>query len=131
MMNFKLSFDDPKFFVNEKKGIVTCVMHCYLKGTDWALVDMANRVIGDKDNPISHGFTVTATANTDPQDTFDVEIGKKVSRAKAESMAYSFMSKSLTRIVEKYCCELAEGTTEFIGKAIGVIEHNNRYISQF
>ena len=131
MMRFKLSFDEPKFFVNEKMGIVTCVMHCYLKGQDWAMKEMGDVIDGYKDNPISHGFTITEIAHLDPQDTFDVEIGKKVARAKAESSAYRYMTKSLIRVVGKYCNMLSDGLNAFGEKAAGVIAHNKRFLEQF
>lgn len=132
-MKFKLSFNEPDFFVNEEKGVVTCVMDCYLKGVDQVLNHMANNVYGyyNHDNPIGGNFTITASAKLDPQDKFDKEKGKKVARAKAESKAYKRISKSLLHVIEKYCEKLGNNLAEFETKALGVIEHNDRYIKQF
>ena len=131
-MKFKLSFDEPDFFVNEEKGVVTCVMDCYLKGVDSVLNAMANNVYGYYNhNPIVSTFTITASAKLDPQDKFDKEKGKKVARAKAESKAYKRISKSFCHVIEKYCEKLGNDLAEFETKAVGVIEHNDRYIGQF
>lgn len=136
-MKFKLSFEEPKFFINEKKGIVTCVMEYRFAGADYVLKDIADLFFGNKDlfgcdNPLKGYYTtVTASAKLDPQDKFDVEKGKKVARAKAESQAYRFISKTLSRVLEKYLTNLTISVGEFQTKALGVIEHNDRYIKQF
>ena len=138
-MKFKLKFWDPDYYVNEKKGTVTCVLNFILVGVNSSQKDkdvfravryMAESVYGDN-NPISYSYSVTETAKLDPKDTFDAEIGKKVARAKAESSAYKFCSKILTKSIEKFTLNLASAAAEFVKKASGVVVHNKRYLSQF
>lgn len=138
-MKFKLKFWEPDYYVNEKKGTVTCVLKFRLDGVTGSQKDeeafravryMAESVYGEN-NPISYRYSIAETAKLDPKDTFDVEIGKKVARAKAESSAYKFCSKILTKSIEKFTFNLASAASEFIGKASGVVIHNKRYIDQF
>ena len=104
-MKFKLKFWEPNYYVNEKNGTVTCVLKFRLDGVIGSQKDedafravryMTESVYGEN-NPISYSYTITETAKLDPKDTFDAEIGKKVARAKAESSAYRFCSKILTK----------------------------------
>ena len=138
-MKFKLKFWEPDYYVNEKNGTVTCVLKFRLDGVAGSQKDedvfsavrcMTESVYGGN-NPISYRYSITETAKLDPKDTFDAEIGKKVARAKAESSAYRFCSKILTKSIEKFIFNLAGATSEFIGKASGVVRHNKRYIDQF
>lgn len=136
-MSFKLSFGEPKYFVNEEKKIVTCVMDYRLKfpGDDWRMVNALKYIsdcyIEDKDNMIRYEFQVDAQAKLDPQDEFDVEVGKKVARAKAESRAYQYVIKQMGQAYSKFVENLVRMEDEFFKKADSVIEHNNRYLSQF
>ena len=138
-MKFKLKFWEPVYYVNEKKGTVTCVLEFKLDSVGSSQKDkdafravryMTELVYGDN-NPISCLYSVTETAKLDPKDTFDAEIGKKVARAKAESSAYRFCSKILTKSIEKFTFNLAGAAADFIEKASGVVRHNKRYLEQF
>jgi hypothetical protein len=138
-MKIKLKFWEPDYYVNEKKGTVTCVLKFRLDSVDSSQKDvdayhavrcMAESVYGEN-NPISYRYSIAETAKLDPNDTFDVEIGKKVARAKAESSAYKFCSKILTKSIEKFTFNLASAASEFIEKASGVVRHNRRYLDQF
>lgn len=138
-MKFKLKFWEPDYYVNEKKGTVTCVLKFRLdsviggkKDEDaFRAVRYVTESVYGEDNPISYRYSITETAKLDPKDTFDAEIGKKVARAKAESSAYRFCSKILTKSIEKFTFNLAGAASEFIEKASGVVIHNKRYLSQF
>lgn len=138
-MKLKLKFWEPEYYVNEKKGTVTCILKFRMDGVKGSQKDedafqavrhMADSVYGEH-NPISYRYSVTETAKVDPKDTFDAEIGKKVARAKAESSAYRFCSKILTKSIEKFTFNLASAAAEFVKKASGVVVHNKRYLSQF
>ena len=136
-MSFKLSFGEPKYFVNEEKKIVTCVMVYRLKfpGDDWKMVNVlkqiSDRYVVDKDNMIRYDFQVDAQAKLDPQDEFDAEVGKKVARAKAESYAYRYVAKQISQVYSKFVEDLTRMEAEFFKKADSVIEHNDRYLAQF
>lgn len=138
-MKFKLKFWEPDYYVNEAKGTVTCVLKFRLGGVIGSKKDedafkavryVTESVYGE-DNPISYNYSVTETAKLDPKDTFNAEIGKKVARAKAESSAYKFCSKILTKSIEKFTFNLASAAANFIKKASGVVVHNKRYLEQF
>ena len=138
-MKFKLKFWEPNYYVNEKKGTVTCVLKFILVGVSGSQKDedvfravryMTESVYGEN-NPISYSYSVTETAKLDPKDTFNAEIGKKVARAKAESSAYKFCSKILTKSIEKFTFNLAGAAADFVKKASGVVIHNKRYLDQF
>lgn len=133
-MNFnkygiKTSVDNYKFIVNEKKGCVTCVLEYRLAGTDLAVDIMSN-----VDYEFYHkNFLRTAVgvARLNNEDTFDVEIGKKVARARAESMMYNQAGQYIDNILAKIQRDFIDPCIGFIGKAGEVIDHNDEYIKQF
>ena len=135
-MKLKLSFNEPTFYVNESKKTVTCVMGYRLrvKGND-ALAAAIHLVSGayldNDENAIRYPFVVSSTAKLNPLDKFDVETGKKVARAKAESLAYKHISRTLNRSIGKFVRESAELCAEFNCKAFNVCAHNDEYISKF
>ena len=137
-MTFKLSFEEPKFFVNEKKKTVTCVMGVRPKiNGDYKMENILNTIAREYLNQtdfemFKYYFTTFATAKLDPQDTFNVEIGKKVARTKAESSAYGFYSRLVDRaIYGRFMDNLDNITEDFFDKADSVIEHNNEYLDKF
>ena len=119
----KLSVYNTEFYVNEKKKRVRCKMQFGIRGDidTLLLVDM----FSDRDC-----FEVMAEANTDPQDQFDIETGKKVARAKAESMAYKQLNNMLRRIALKTYYAMQD-FMDFDIKADGVREHNDKYLAAF
>lgn len=137
-MHFKLSFGEPTFYVNENKKTVTCVMtvrpgikgNCKMEHVintiAWACLNSADY------EAFKYSFSTVATAKLDPQDTFDIEVGKKIARAKAESKAYDYYSCLLDRALYGRFAELLDSATdEFFVKTDSVIEHNIKYLSQF
>jgi hypothetical protein len=76
-------------------------------------------------------FTVVATAKTSHDDTFDPHAGEQIARAKAESMAYSNVSKFFDRVHKWYTQNIIIPMAQFIEKSNGVIAHNDRYIDSF
>ena len=137
-MHFKLSFAEPTFYVNENKKTVTCVMTVRpgIKGDykmEYVINTIAREFLNGADyDAFKHSFSTIATAKLDPQDTFDIEAGKKVARAKAESKAYNFYARLVDRALYGRFIELLDSTTdEFFDKAASVIEHNDTYLTQF
>ena len=103
MENFKLSFEEPKYYVNEEKETVICVLYYRLLGNQklMRLVRcMGAELLESKtcSNPFLTGFKTCYSVKPCHGDKFDVEIGKKVSRAKAESVAYKYMANLLRRM---------------------------------
>lgn len=137
-MNFKLSFKEPTFYVNETKKTVTCVMTVLpgVKG-DYKMENILNLIAREYLNPADYdafrySFSTVATAKLDPQDTFDIEVGKKVARTKAESAAYAYYSRLVDRLIySRFMDDIDTITEEFFDKADSVIEHNNEYLDKF
>ena len=75
-------------------------------------------------------YEVTAEAKVAPGDTFDLEIGKKVARAKAESMAYRKLFGCLRRLASRLL-DVFDAIDEFGYKADAVCNHNEDYLSTF
>lgn len=137
-MHFKLSFNDPIFYINEDKQLVTCVLSAYpqLLGNEKisrVCEAIAHYYLSDADyEKFCHCFTVTAYARLHPADTFDVETGKKVARAKAESKAYNFYARLIDRTIGgQFAEDLETVTDEFFGKVASVINHNCEYLNKF
>ena len=137
-MNFKLSFKEPRFYVNEEKKTVTCVMSVLpgIKGNN-KMESILNLIAREYLNPADYEafanlFSTVATAKLDPQDTFDIEVGKKVARTKAESAAYAYYARLVDRaIYGQFMDNLDAITEEFFDKSDAVIEHNNEYLDKF
>lgn len=119
----KISVKKQIYYVNEKKKTVGCRIWFSVNGPDCVLT--ALDWFSDKFN-----WDITAEAHLNPVDNFDVEIGKKVARAKAESMAYTYVSKIFEDITFKMY-KAVNSFMKFGEKANGVIEHNERYLKSF
>jgi hypothetical protein len=94
------------------------------------LFELSDAVLKEEES-IRDGWTVAETAKLDPADTFDIETGKKVARAKAESKAYKFMAKKIAKIIDGSYDVIVCACKQFIEKAAGVKRHNDEYLSQF
>lgn len=136
MENFKLSFEEPKYYVNEEKQLVTCVLNFHLLGNQklMRLVRLMGAEFLESEtcsNPFLTGFKVHYSAKPSHGDEFNVEIGKKVSRAKAESRAYRYMANLLRRMFNQYSNMYNDMYDSFYVKASSVIDHNDRYLEKF
>ena len=120
---FKLSVISTEYHINKKKHRVRCKLKVGIKG-DPTTIDMLQNF---SDYPFVY---VTGEANLSPCDTFNVEVGKKIARAKAESLAYARLSRELDRILQKMM-GIAEDFAMFKKKANGVCEHNAKFIKEF
>lgn len=119
----KISITNTTYYVNKKANTVGCHISFNIKGPDNAINIIS--LLFDHDC-----YEVTAEAHLNPDDNFDFEIGKKVARAKAESMAYKRVSRMLVRIAYKMN-EAIMSFGEFIDKAERVINHNDKYLAKF
>lgn len=131
----KLSFYETTYYINETKKTVTCKVRCSLTADD-KLMEMLSCLtwFADKDvTALREGgpLEFVATAYTDPVDNFDVEIGKKIARAKAESMAYQDVRHTLIKAHRKYDEYTRYEIWDFIAKAEEVNGHNCEYLKQF
>ena len=119
----KISVTSTTYYLNKKANIVGCRLMFNIKGPD-AAIEVINALF-DYDC-----YEVTAEAKLNPEDKFDYETGKRVARAKAESMAYNRVSKLFARIAYKMT-DVLNAFTVFVDKADRVITHNNEYLSKF
>lgn len=119
----KLSISHITYWVNEKTKVVGCKMRYHIKGADDVIELCA--ALGDNRNNL-----IVAEAHLAPGDTFDIETGKRIARAKAESMAYRNAMSYLYGVVDKALCALNQ-IDNFMYKAEGVLEHNDRYLATF
>lgn len=124
----KTSVVDTKFSVNEKKGCVTCIL-TYRYKTD----DLIEGVLGSimPNHWCYKEFEAVGVARLNDVDIFDSEIGKKVARARAESVMYRDAGTYINDALLKLQHRFTDPATGFILKAGNVIEHNDEYISQF
>lgn len=114
----KLQFRDITYKVNEKKGVVVAL--AYFR-TPLCMEAGANQCI----NTIG-----IARLNKSAGDTFNIEVGKKIARAKAEKEAFTQFKAMLLKYEDK----LFQARLE-MSKAIDTmsshIEHQKEYIKSF
>lgn len=118
--DFKLKFgnETTKFFVNEEKRTVTCV----LEGLLTPMID---------DNTFlclpSEIFKGVGVAKCDDKDVFDENRGKRIALARAENNAYIDAMNYLTDYYDKLSVML-KAITAFGDKAYRCCAHNEDYI---
>ena len=114
----ELQFRDITYKVNEKKGVVVAL--AYFR-TPLSMEAGANQCI----NTIG-----IARFNKSAGDTFNIEVGKKIARAKAEKEAFTQFKAMLLKYEDK----LFQARLE-MSKAIDTmnshIEHQKEYIKSF
>lgn len=124
MEKIKLIVDETKFYINEEKRTVACKMSGYVNFP----------YHNDGCNPFytfNHIVdTVVATAKCHPDDDFDIEKGKRIARARAESKLYSKICKGGMRETMRYVFEFEAAHRDFLDKAAGVIVNNGNYIDK-
>lgn len=113
MDKLKLSFIKEATEVNvyEKHGVVVVKLHGYL--SDYSYYD--EEIIG------------VGVARLKDDDTFNRELGIKIATAKAESNAYRKAVKLVKPLVEYWKKQLFTNL-DFVGRAEGVMKHNEQYI---
>ena len=118
--NIKVSFiHEPRFFINEKKRTVTCLLCGRLSGPEenvWPSLDFPAKSI-----------EVRATAKCNKNDVFDIERGKRIAESKAENSFYNEAAIEVSRFAEKLDF-LRSACNEFAAKSIRCQAHNIDYI---
>ena len=125
--NIKLRFTEPEYFINRKKNRVRCKMNFTIEG-DKNLLSSVMAFVGTTNDPISPEVIAEATPSNG--DTFNVEVGMKVSRAKAETLAYKRVAKLFGRFI-KYQQQVVDSISIFSDKATFIVNHNNEYVHKF
>lgn len=124
--NIKLRFSEPKFHIDETNKVVVCYLECKYNLPwliDYMITDVAGKLI-------IHACNTKGVAKCSPNDTFNINKGKKIALARAEQLAYRKVSNRLIPCFA-YIDRLEEVIDKFIDKATNVINHNNYYISSF
>ena len=114
----KLQLRDITYKVNEKKGVVVAL--AYLR-TPLSMEAGANQCI----NTIG-----IARLNKSAGDTFNIEVGKKIARAKAEKEAF-IQFRTMLLSYEKEVFQARLNIAEAIITISSHIEHQKEYIKSF
>ena len=134
--NFKLSFYEPEFIIDEENKEVWCTLAYRLnldgnKKLANAIKSISELYLNDNYNAICNEFCSTTVARPHPEDEFDKEVGMKVARAKSEAYAYKYMSRLLKNLSEVFTEDLTNMVKSFNEKEQNVIESNTKYIATF
>ena len=113
MTSLKLKFLNTWYNVTDKATV------CYL---DAALV--CPILVGHSKFKVFKGV-----ARLKPGDASDVELAKRIARAKAERAAYKAYKTAVMHTVEYYEAILQD-LQEFVDKANYIVEHNGEYIQK-
>lgn len=121
----KVSFGKPKYFINETKRTVTCVLEYDLQvpvpSNYWQIpcyVTFAGM-----------NGTVRGIARCSEDDKFNEKIGMEIASSRAEQNAYLKCAKFLQGQWENHLV-YASMMDKFIEKAKGVVIHNEAYIER-
>lgn len=125
--NIKISFEKPIYAVDEKNGVVVCTLRYKVKASNNVIFASKNTIYG---SPCHMTQSIKAVARVKDNDTFDVNVGKKVSLAKAENLAYSHVNE-WAKSAFKSLCSASDAILEFTKKANKVRAHNVEYIKKF
>lgn len=122
----KISFEEPKYHIDQVNKVVVCILTAKpLLPND--INYTAYQFIGGW---VDEKFTTKGIARLNPEDEFDINIGMKVSLAKAENKAYETVGVMLKDYL-KGLNKAYEQCKDFLWKSANVIEHNDEYLKQF
>lgn len=125
MKKIKIHFDEPEFFINEEKKTVTCKL-CGQLDLPFELNYIFNFM---PDLIMDEWKNMTATAKCSPEDTFDIDKGKRIALAKAENkITYYFSDNVVDRIYSTIVSELTTSCEDFRLRSYKFAEHNYAYI---
>lgn len=125
--DIKISFEKPIYTVDEKNGVVICTLRYKADAPSTVIFASRGTIHG---SPRHMTQSVKAVARVKDNDVFDVNVGKKVSLAKAENLAYSHVNE-WAKTAFKSLCSASDAIVEFTRKANKVRAHNVEYIKKF
>ena len=125
--NIKIKFYKPIYTVDEKNGVVICTLQ-YKVDAPSTVVFASDVTINGSPRHMTQ--SVKAIARAKDNDTFDVNVGKKVSLAKAENLAYSYVNE-WTKSAFKALCSASDAIVKFSRKTKKVRNHNVAYMRKF
>lgn len=125
--NIKIEFDKPVYVVDEKNKVVICTLR-YKADAPSTVIFASESTMPS--SPWHMTQTVKTTARAKDNDVFDVNVGKKVSLAKAENLAYSHVN-NWSKTAQKRLIEALSATIDFSNKVKKVKKHNVEYMKKF
>lgn len=125
--NIKIRFEKPIYNVDEKNGVVVCTLRYKVEAPPTVVFASAGIIQG---TPLHMKQCVKTVARVKNNDSFDVNVGKKVSLAKAENLAYSHVN-DWAKTAFKDLCSASNAIVEFNRKTKRVREHNVEYMKKF
>jgi hypothetical protein len=125
--NIKIRFEKPIYNVDEKNGEVVCTLRYTADAPPTVMFASEGNI---HNNPRYMVQTVKTVARVKNNDSFDVNVGKKVSLAKAENLAYSHVNE-WAKTAFKDLCSASDAIVEFSRKTKRVREHNVEYMKKF
>ena len=125
--NIKISFQQPEYIVDENNGVVICKLKFKMHAPKMCILATKDTQWG---NPWCFHQVSKGVAFTKDADKFDVNVGKRVSLAKAENQAYSYVY-NLVNESKKILIDSAAACINFENKVKRVKEHNVEYMKKF
>lgn len=125
--NIKIKFQPPKYIIDEKNGVVICHLKFFAESP--SCVNYASKCTYHT-SPTCTEQTTKAVVFAKNNDKFDVNIGKKVSLAKAENQAYSYV-RNWAKTAQKELAMALDAIEDFEFKVERVKKHNIEYMRKF
>ena len=125
--NIKIRFEKPIYNVDEKNGVVVCTLRYKVAAPSTVIFASESTIYG---SPWHMNHVIKTVARAKDTDFFDVNVGKKVSLAKAENLAYSHVNE-WAKTAFKSLCDASDAIVEFSRKTKKVREHNVEYMKKF
>lgn len=136
---FKLQITNERYFVNVTKRTVTVTADVRVVVPDFITRTINEAQLPDGFSPVFIPFFLSDkevmkmewTSRCSPDDQWDVNKGKKIALAKLEANAYKRVARSITRWLDEFnnfVVTVNQMSTEFVEKAEGAAEHDERYI---
>jgi hypothetical protein len=125
--NVKISFEKPIYNVDKKNGVVVCTLRYKAYAPTSIIIASKGTIHG---SPWHMSQCVKTIAKVKSNDDFDTNIGRKVSLAKAENLAYSRVNE-WCKTALKTLCDSSNAIVEFSRKTKKVREHNVEYMKKF
>lgn len=110
-MTFKLKFEEPFYFVNNK--IIICKRSALLY----------------KDDALISKFTCKGKATCNNDDTFDEKVGTKIATIKCDRKLHLSCQKYMERFYKTLASKLLEYNL-FISKCKDCVDSNNAYLDK-
>jgi hypothetical protein len=125
--NIKISFFQPEYIVDENNGVVICKLRFKMNAPKMCVLAAKTTKWG---NPWCFYQVSKSVAFAKDTDKFDVNVGKRVSLAKAENQAYSYVY-NLVNESKKKLLDATAACINFENKVKRVKEHNVEYMKKF